>query len=159
MAHQSSLGHFVLIYRLQGFMCPFLTLIQSFYHALLSLHNQLWSFFIIVMHMYITFIVLLCLTCAWSKSNHIYLLTYIYILYIRNVHGREFFLISSSCSMSYIIYIVYAKGSKLGILQFTSRVDDSLYALNNTHIGKSFSKCSLMIIPFVIHDRQYLQEY
>ena len=134
MAHQSSLGHFVLIYRLQGFMCPFLTLIQSFYHALLSLHNQLWSFFIIVMHMYITFIVLLCLTHAWLESNHLYLPIYIYILYIRDVHGRAFSLISSSCSMSYIIYILYAKGSKLGILQFTSRLDDSLYALNNTHI-------------------------
>ena len=100
--------------------------------SLLSLHNQLWVFFIIVMHIYITFIVLLCLTHAWLESNHLYLPIYIYILYIRDVHGRAFSLISSSCSMSYIIYILYAKGSKLGILYYCPLYSSSvLSALQN----------------------------
>ena len=79
MAHESSLGHLVITYRLQGLMHPFLTLIQSCYHALLSLHKRQWLFVLIFMHMYITFIVLLRLTCAWSECNHIYLSIYIYI--------------------------------------------------------------------------------
>ena len=157
MAHQSSLGHFVLIYPTSRIYVslPYLNTIILPCSSFLA---QPTVEFLYYCHAYVHHIYSIVVLDLCMVKIQPYLLAdiHLYIIY-SECPWQGIFL--DLLIMSYVIYIVYAKGSKLGTLQFTSRVDDSLYALNNTHIGKSFSKCSLMIVPFVIHDMQYLQEY